>query len=661
MNNGWITIGTKLETKDFDKKYEELKRRQEREEIELKIKTESFEKTERKLQELKKEFESFKKEIENVPAEVEGLPFGDDVVDDLVNKQLVDYETRIDKLTSKLEKQRDAIAKQKNEYNDIGKKIEEYAQKIEQQKYEKTMKEIEISQRQIVSSQSEVPKMLEKTSKNLKGIVKNVIRWGMAIFGIQGAYMMVRRAMNTITEQDEQLKADIDYMRNAAAYVLEPVVRKIVELIKQLMFYIGYIIHAWTGKNIFENANKSLQKTNKGVKDLKKQLSGFDEMNVLSSSNGGGSSTTMPSFDLTKLQGEVPGWMQWIVDNGDYLIALITGFATALGLVKLGIDGIIATGIGVIVVGIVYAIEGLLEYLKDPTWENFGQIIQGIGIAVLGVGIAFAGIPAIIVGVIIMIWGTIVKYWDKIHEFIQTKIIDWLSSKSNWIREKFGNIIGDIYNFLVRQMQRTLDFLNTTMNGIKTNFDEVIKFFKNVFTGKWKDAWNNVKNIFGNTWKWIKETFIFIYNSIMDKAKTMGSVVGQAIGNTLKHTVNIFLRQIELLLNSPIRTINSLIGVVNKIPGVKLSTIPTFNLPRLAKGGIVNMPGRGVPVGNALTGENGPEGVIPFSDSQQMQLIGEAIGKYITVNAQLNNYMNGRLISRELQTVQNEERFAYNR
>ena len=85
------------------------------------------------------------------------------------------------------------------------------------------------------------------------------------------------------------------------------------------------------------------------------------------------------------------------------------------------------------------------------------------------------------------------------------------------------------------------------------------------------------------------------------------------------------------------------------------------NLPRLASGGIINMPGRGVPLARARGGENGAEGVIPLTDSQQMMLLGEAIGKYVTINANIINSMNGRVISRELQRVQNDSDFAYNR
>ena len=80
--------------------------------------------------------------------------------------------------------------------------------------------------------------------------------------------------------------------------------------------------------------------------------------------------------------------------------------------------------------------------------------------------------------------------------------------------------------------------------------------------------------------------------------------------------------------------------------------------PKLAVGGIINQPGRGVPL--AMGGERGAEGVIPLTDAQQMQKLGEAIGRYITVNASITNTMNGRVISRELKQIENEENFAFN-
>ena len=98
---------------------------------------------------------------------------------------------------------------------------------------------------------------------------------------------------------------------------------------------------------------------------------------------------------------------------------------------------------------------------------------------------------------------------------------------------------------------------------------------------------------------------------------------------------------------------------------MKFPTDVTTSLKKvfgLARGGIVNMPGPGVPLTtNVVAGERGAEGVIPLTDAQMMETLGEAIGRYVTINANITNTMNGRVISRELQKISNESDFGSNR
>lgn len=63
----------------------------------------------------------------------------------------------------------------------------------------------------------------------------------------------------------------------------------------------------------------------------------------------------------------------------------------------------------------------------------------------------------------------------------------------------------------------------------------------------------------------------------------------------------------------------------------------------------------------AIGGEAGREGVIPLTDSQAMETLGEEIGKHIVINATVINSMNGRTISRQLQQIKDDREFAYNR
>lgn len=411
-------------------------------------------------------------------------------------------------------------------------------------------------------------------------IVKKVARWGVAIFGIRSAYMAVRSAMGTISENDEQLKADIDYIKDALAYTLEPVVRRIVDLIKQLMFYVAYLTKAWTGKNIFENANKSLKGANKQAKELKKTMAGFDEMNVLTDNSSGGGGSATPSFDLTGIENmKEPKWLIMIRDIGQWIIDNWQDVVFGLLLTKLFID------------------------LLTGNW--IGVVIDLIGLLV----IAFFRVKDAIITI----------YEDG-------KVV--LGMFLGWIYDKFikplGEFFGALWNGLIIGFEKA-------GNSIKTKFNSIVNFFKNII------------------------------NTIIGLFKTIGTKVGDVLGGAFKVVINGVLKAIENILNSPIKAINGLISVINKVPGIDLGKLPTFNLPRLAVGGVVNMPGRGVNYMGANIGERGAEGVIPLTNSQMMSELGKAIGQYVTINANITNTMNGRVISRELQKVNSSSDFAFNR
>ena len=160
---------------------------------------------------------------------------------------------------------------------------------------------------------------------------------------------------------------------------------------------------------------------------------------------------------------------------------------------------------------------------------------------------------------------------------------------------------------------------------------------------------SNVGSFFGNIW-----------NTIKSKFTDIGQKVGNAIGGAFRNAINSVLSAAQRVINTPINTINRLISVINAVPGISLGRLSTIRLPRLATGAIINMPNRGVNIGGAIAGESGREGILPLTDTRAMQMLGEEIGKWITINANITNTMNGRVISRELQKIQNDESFAYN-
>lgn len=653
--NGWITIGSKLDTKELEKNVKEAERR-----------LRQFEKEGQKLSERKAKIEIDLEGYEKAKAEIQAstdktleLAQTSEQVENVLRMEEIELNALKEKYSSQfaeLEKINGQLKENESNQSNIKTEVEE------------TKKELAKTNEEIRKT-SAISSGFKGVSNTMRDIVKQAVRWGLAIFGIRTAFNFLRSSISTISQYNEQVATDIEYIRFALASTLEPVILRIISLVKTLLYYIGYIAKAWFGVDLFagasvdkfKNAKKELGGASKNAKELNKQLAGFDEMNVLQDNTdtgggGGASGGAMPSFDLSQFEGEIPDWLQWIVDHKDEILAIMAGVASGLLAWKLGLSAIQSLGLGVAIAGIVYAIMGLIEYLKDPSWENFGQIIQGIGVALVGLAIIIGSIPLAVAGAIVLIVGTIIKYWDEIKAFLQ-KGIDWLKDKSDFIHNVFGDTIGNIYDSIVNAIQNSLDSLDILFKGIKHIFDDIIALVKAIISGDWKKAWELAKDIIKTIFNTIVSIIKKAFDSVVGIVKSIGSAVGNMLWGLIKGAINGILGMVENVINAPIRMLNKAVGLINKIPGVSISKINTFTLPRLAKGGIINQPGRGVAIG----GESGREGVIPLTDSQQMAMLGEAIGKYITINASITNTMNGRVISRELQRVQNENDFAFNR
>lgn len=472
---------------------------------------------------------------------------------------------------------------------------------------------------------------IESVGNSVEKTIKKVSRWALAVFGVRSAYMFVRQAMSTLSQYDEQMAVNIEWIRYLLASVLKPVIETIINLAYKLLTYINYIAQAWFGVNLFANAStKAFEKQHKALggsvkqaKQLQKTLTGFDEMNVLqkngdTSSGGGGGGVSLPSFPKME-DVPIPSWVKWIADNKDLILAILSGIATGLLAIKFGLKGIEALGIGIAIAGVVMLIKDIIKFIKDPSWQNFVNILGDIAIIIGGIMLVMGnwwGLLVVLVGLAVKL---IANNWGAIKGILGTV--------GKWIN---NTIIKPVANFF-----------KGLWDGIKNGAKAVVNFVKNVFSG-------------------IINFFKSIISSIVGLFKTVGKKVGDVIAGAFKGVINGVLGAIESILNAPIRAINGLIGVINKVPGINLGRLDTFNLPRLARGGIVNNPGPGVMMGSYIAGERGPEAVIPLDD-QTLDRLGEAFARHTVINASITNTMNGRVLSRELQKVQNSSDFAFNR
>lgn len=430
---------------------------------------------------------------------------------------------------------------------------------------------------------------MSNMSKGFEKISSKIKRFGLSLLSIRTIYSLVSRASSAYLSQDTDLANRLQSVWAGLGAMLAPIIEGIVGILERAVKYINIFVKALTGVDLLAKAtSKSMKGTAKSAKALNKALAGFDELTNLDTEAGGGdiagglSGLNDVKID-TKWADRIENFGKWCKDNLPIITSLFGGIVGAIIAIKLGLYGIKALGIGVAVAGIVYAISSLIEYLKDSSWENFGKIIQGIGIAIIGFGIIIGSIPAIVVGVVVLIVGTIVKYWEQIKEFLQNGI-DWLVSKTDWVRDNFG-ILGEfIYKTFTDVLQLVLNIFDNIFTTIKGVFDGIIKFIKGVFTGDWKLAWEGIKQIFSSIWEGIKGIVLSVWNFIKNLVVNIAQTTGEIISNVFKTVVNGVLGAIEKILNAPIRAVNSLINVINEVPGINLGRLSTFNLPRLNVG-----------------------------------------------------------------------------
>lgn len=615
MADGWITIGTKLATDKFDKQIADLEKKIRNEEdktqLKLKAKLQAEEELKRHKQaifEIEQEYEKTSQQVERLQNIMErqgkGMALTPQDFTDLQNyseisKQNEKLGATLDKAYQKQTKLNNRVEQTSLAYKQIQESVQGYKSKVENIKLQKQQTQV-----------NDIKKGFDSVGKSVSSSIKHIGRLALGVLSVRSAYLLARQASSTLGQYDEQYATNLEYIRYLIAQTIAPALKYVVNLASTLLSYLNYILNAWFGITLFSknsaknfmNAKNSTGGISKNTGKIKKDLqtTPFDEMNVLSDTSNdstggasGGGGAIAPSIDPSMLQGEVPDWLKWLADNKDLILAIMAGVAAGLLAWKLGLDGIKALGIGLLIGGIVYAVESLIEYLKDPSWGNFGKIITGIGIALMGLGLIIggpAGLPFIIAGAITAILGLIVSNWDKIKAFLQSGI-DWLKGQGreifNWL---FGDIFMPLYDGIVNILQDLLNWFNDMFTNIKNIFDNIIAFIRNVFTGNWKGAWDNIKNIFISIWNIIKSTFLNVISIIKNVVVGIGQTVGNIIAGVFKAVVNAVLRTIESVLNSPIRAINSLIGVINSVPGIHLTPLGTFNLPRLKVGGIINMP-----------------------------------------------------------------------
>ena len=843
--DGTLVIGTDLDESGIDKRVRKLEAKLKNEEIDLEIKATNVDNVKKEMQQVSNEMKVLIKQRDELNKSIASKKSQYDRINSNISagksispEEYLRYgnlENQLSKLYAQQNQINAEVDKYNNSYNKLNDKLS-----VAEAHYDKQKNKVAETRAQVEDLRTEISKTnLENIKQQSNGIgnsieniVKKVTKWGLAIFGVRSAYMFIRQAMGTLSQYNEKLGADVQYIRFALATALQPVIEKIIDLVYKMLAYINYIAKAWFGVNLFANAtSKAFEKANKGVKDtnksaqkLKKTLAGFDEMNILQEdgsigSGGGGGGVTLPSSDLSNLDNiEIPGWVQWIADNKDTIlntlkeIGILVGvaFATIKVLEFLGVINKISTALGGIstlatfgviagfaatLIGIIKTVSSLITFINDPSWSNFSSVLDGIAITLAGIGVAMVALNAsnpmgwitlAIAGItklIGLMGDAINKDEEKVKSTLSVKDAEEGLAKArnelNSATKNYKNAVSnakkaeeelekaekkhklsgkELYNQVLTG-QLTYDKMNKSQKAVyeaylehleaqgnlKQATDKMTEATRNerdaqedlsVSTYKYKGQYSdyiktlidgytngeikakamaekimyvmsemdkdtrkrfaeslpqNIKDGFNEAQKeagygihvfnnGVEISFKEVANAGSNMTKDVGksmknvaSEIGKSLGTDAPNSIQKSINKVDSLTKS----IDNLKKKGNVNVNIKTTTSSSssssssknakggiayyakgglLNLPRLAPGGVINQPGRGVAIG----GERGPEAVVPLTDSQQMELLGKAIGKYITVCLTNRTYIGNREVAREMKNIEAEENFAFN-
>ena len=261
-------------------------------------------------------------------------------------------------------------------------------------------------------------------------------------------------------------------------------------------------------------------------------------------------------------------WVKVIIDK---CIDYVGGLLTAVGKILSGVIDVVK--------GLVQFIVGVFTGDWSKAWEGIKNVFNGIWEAIKGIALAaWEAIkhmfdPDIIGAFFIIVWETIKGVFSSVATwFTDMFTAAWNGSSKIWSGAK--------------------NFFSGIWKDIRGAFGNVTDWFKNTFT----KAWTAVKNVFSKGGK----VFDGIKDGILDGLK--------AVINTLIGGINKVIAIPFNGLNDALETLKDL-SILGVEPFGWIDTIPVPEIPKLARGGIVDQ------ATLALIGEQGKEAVVPLENN----------------------------------------------
>lgn len=457
-----------------------------------------------------------------------------------------------------------------------------------------------------ISGFDEVGKKVDKLKTRMTRLIGTV-----AIFSlIRNGLTNLRNGFTSLIKKNDNFSSSLNQIKANLMTAFAPIYNACLPAINSLMNALSKITGTIAvfvsglfgtslddAKKQAEGLSKSLDDTAKSGEKASGSLASFDNLEVINDNSGSGGSSSKDNIDYSseitysqKLLDILEKIKTFVVENKDELLALFAGITVGLLAVKLGLTAIQGLGIGLILAGIVLLVKGIIDFINEPTWENFMTILEGIALVVAGIAVLMGGWVVAIIAVGVAIVAYIIKHWDKCKEI--------LSTVGTWI---YDNVIKPVSDFFVGLWEGIKNVFST----VGTWFDnKVISPVVNFFTGMWeklkdgaKNAWEGIKNMFSTVATFFKNIFSNAWEGVKKVFSVGGKIfdgIKDGIVTAFKTVVNAIITGINKVVSLPFKGLN---GILDKLQDISIAGIKPFNwitwrapvpqIPKLAKGAVI--------------------------------------------------------------------------
>lgn len=606
----------------------------------------------------------------------------------------------------------------------------------------------------------DVDNSIKKIGKSFENVGKRVAKLGLYMIGIQSLYGMISSSVSRITQNNAELQAQVNLIRNGIDSIVGKLLEAILPIIKTLTSYLAGILQTFFGIDVFSaKTNDNMKNTSKSAKELRKQLMGFDEMNVLNDSGTTGAYGSTIANDTKKAEkslGEIQEKAKEVAKYTKDAIENPTKY------VEVALESMNDKGYDLLdsIFGTTTGPTALMNKYVIPYWDKFQDIMnwkkefKGDNVIftrkdgkqikltlnqykklveLMQSGLVRGNQQGMLESLVKQIDAIniqdvaregiqgAVKEVDKGTTITKNKIKETIDAikqgnyetKNGFVEVKLAS--GETVKYSVNEFKK----IKTVMNDIATNSNEsanqtrlgwigtangiIDKYtdktasgVQGAISGALSSASSSANNSANQTKKSWLQTALDITAKYTDKTKN--GVVG-AVGGALstiptdsEKNTKTALDKINNLIKSfnppskPVKveveknslqklrdkikealkftlTFQGTQGIVQGAGSIKASAKGSIiNYPRLASGGIINRPGRGVMLANGgvIGGERGREAVIPLTDSTQMELLGQAIARNIIINLNNEVRLDGKQLARYTSKVMSDMQFSSN-